>query len=134
MFENDSFVCLVPFWAVWPFETMLAPQARGFKLRANREERGDALAAAFSEMTIRYDSLFETSFAYSMGFHQQPTYNSAHPEWALHAPFHPPLWRSASVEKFIVGFEMLGTTQRDIAPEGAVERLSAMPAAHYLNR
>ena len=90
------------------------------------------MAAAFSELTIRYDNLFETSFPYSMGFHQRPTDGAAHPEWQLHAHFYPPLLRSASVKKFMVGFEMLASPQRDITPEAAAERLRSLPTTHYL--
>ena len=132
VFENDHFAALVPFWAVWPFETMLLPKRAiaGFDQIEPREVA--ALAAALSEMTIRYDNLFETSFPYSMGFHQRPTDGHAHPEWTLHAHFYPPLLRSASVKKFMVGFEMLGTPQRDITPEAAAERLRAQATTHYL--
>ena len=132
VFENAHFAALVPFWAVWPFETMLLPKRAisGFDQLAPDEV--GALAAALSEMTIRYDNLFETSFPYSMGFHQRPTDGQAHPEWTLHAHFYPPLLRSASVKKFMVGFEMLGTPQRDITPEAAAERLRAQATTHYL--
>jgi len=134
VFENEHFAALVPFWAVWPFETMLLPKRAiaGFGEIAANEVA--SLAAAFSQMAIRYDNLFETSFPYSMGFHQRPTDGQAHPEWILHAHFYPPLLRSASVKKFMVGFEMLGTPQRDITPESAAERLRAAPTRHYLDR
>ena len=133
VFENDGFVCLVPFWAVWPFETMLLPKRRlgGF------EDFGPAdvtsLAQAFSELTIRYDNLFETSFPYSMGFHQRPADGAAHPEWQLHAHFYPPLLRSASVKKFMVGYEMLASPQRGVPRKPRRERLRALPTKHYLD-
>ena len=85
-------------------------------------------------MTIRYDNLFETAFPYSMGFHQSPTDGAAHPEWHFHAHFYPPLLRSATVRKFMVGFEMLGSPQRDITPESAAQRLRATSTTHYLER
>ncbi|MBV1703713.1 MAG: UDP-glucose--hexose-1-phosphate uridylyltransferase [Hyphomicrobiales bacterium] len=134
VFENECFACLVPFWATWPFETMLLPKRPLGAL--DDLDAGDvaALAAALSELTIRYDNLFETSFPYSMGFHQRPADGAPHPEWTLHAHFYPPLLRSASVKKFMVGFEMLGSPQRDITPEAAAGRLRALPATHYLDR
>jgi UDPglucose--hexose-1-phosphate uridylyltransferase len=134
VFENDGFVCLVPFWAIWPFETMLLPKRPVAAFDALSPEDVRSLAAALSDLTIRYDNLFETSFPYSMGFHQMPTDGGAHPEWTMHAHFYPPLLRSATVKKFMVGFEMLGSPQRDITPEAAAERLRALPTTHYLDR
>jgi UDPglucose--hexose-1-phosphate uridylyltransferase len=96
------------------------------------EARG--LADILRQLTIRYDNLFEISFPYSMGFHQSPTDGAAHPEQHFHAHFYPPLLRSASVRKFMVGFELLGTPQRDITPESAAARLREAPAVHYLDR
>jgi len=131
--ENEDFVALVPFWAIWPFETMLLPKrAVGALDDLSARERG-ALARMLSALTIRYDNLFETSFPYSMGFHMSPSDGAAHPEWILHAHFYPPLLRSATVKKFMVGFEMLGSPQRDITPEAAAKRLRALPATHYLD-
>jgi UDPglucose--hexose-1-phosphate uridylyltransferase len=132
--QNDDFVVLVPYWAVWPFETMLLPRRRigGMDEMTAAERR--SLADALSAITIRYDNLFETSFPYSMGFHQKPTDGAAHEEWQMHAHFYPPLLRSATVKKFMVGFEMLGSPQRDITAETAAERLRELPAVHYLDR
>ena len=134
VYENAHFVVLVPYWAVWPFETMLLPKRHitGFDQLENGERR--ALADALSALTVRYDNLFETSFPYSMGFHQRPMDGERHPEWQMHAHFYPPLLRSATVKKFMVGFEMLGGPQRDITAETAAERLKSMPAVHYLDR
>lgn len=130
--QNDRFVVLVPFWAVWPFETMVLPRRpiAGF----DDFEPGDAeaLAEALRAITVRYDNLFRTSFPYSMGFHQKPLDGRDHPEWVMHAHFYPPLLRSATVKKFMVGFEMLGSPQRDITAEAAAERLRAVPAEHFL--
>ena len=98
------------------------------------EAEANGLADILRALTIRYDNLFETAFPYSMGFHQSPTDGAAHPEWHFHAHFYPPLLRSATVRKFMVGFEMLATPQRDITPESAAERLRETPAAHYLDR
>jgi UDPglucose--hexose-1-phosphate uridylyltransferase len=128
VFANDDFVALVPFWAIWPFETMVLPRRRigGFDEILPHERR--SLAAALSEMTQRYDRLFDVSFPYSMGFHQRPTDGEPHEEWHMHAHFYPPLLRSATVKKFMVGFEMLGSPQRDITPEAAAERLRELGA------
>jgi UDPglucose--hexose-1-phosphate uridylyltransferase len=132
--ENEHFVALVPFWAVWPFETMIVSRrAVGALPDLTTEEQAD-LADILKRVTTRYDNLFEVSFPYSMGFHQRPTDGQAHPEWHLHAHFYPPLLRSATVRKFMVGFEMLGEPQRDITPESAAERLRALPEVHYLDR
>jgi UDPglucose--hexose-1-phosphate uridylyltransferase len=123
VFANDDFCVLVPFWAVWPFETMILPRRpiHGFDLLSAREKA--SLAAALSELTRRYDRLFDVSFPYSMGFHQRPTDGAVHAEWQMHAHFYPPLLRSATVKKFMVGFEMLGSPQRDLTPEVAAARL-----------
>ena len=123
VFMNDDFCVLVPFWAIWPFETMILPRRRigGFDELKAREKT--SLAAAVSELTRRYDRLFDTPFPYSMGFHQKPTDGALHAEWQMHAHFYPPLLRSATIRKFMVGFEMLGSPQRDLTPEAAAERL-----------
>jgi UDPglucose--hexose-1-phosphate uridylyltransferase len=133
VFENEHFTVLVPFWAFWPFETLLLPRRHVGALDELSGEERLALAEALSRTTIRYDNLFETSFPYSMGFHQKPTDGEAHEAWHLHAHFYPPLLRSATVRKFMVGFELLGTPQRDLTAERAAERLRALPAAHYLD-
>jgi UDPglucose--hexose-1-phosphate uridylyltransferase len=93
-----------------------------------------ALAEILKAVTTRYDNLFEISFAYSMGFHQAPFDGESHPEWMLHAHFYPPLLRSATVRKFMVGYEMLAMPQRDSTPEAAAERLRSLPAIHYKQR
>jgi UDPglucose--hexose-1-phosphate uridylyltransferase len=123
VFANDDFCVLVPFWAIWPFETMILPRRpiHGFDLMSARERR--SLAEALSDVTRRYDRLFEVSFPYSMGFHQRPTDGAVHAEWQMHAHFYPPLLRSATVKKFMVGFEMLASPQRDLTPEAAAARL-----------
>jgi UDPglucose--hexose-1-phosphate uridylyltransferase len=132
VFANDHFVVLVPYWATWPFETMLLPRRAVTGMDQLTEAERDGLAEAFSALTIRYDNLFQTSFPYSMGFHQRPTDGQEHAEWQLHAHFYPPLLRSASVKKFMVGYELLAGPQRDITPESAAERLRAQAASHYL--
>ena len=124
---NDGWVALVPFWAVWPFETLVIPRRAVPDLLALEEPERDALADILRRLTARYDNLFDVSFPYSAGFHQAPTDGQPHPEWHLHMHFFPPLLRSATVKKFMVGYEMLGEPQRDITPETSAERLRDLP-------
>jgi len=116
----------VPFWAVWPFETLLLSRAHLGSMDAFSSAQQHGLADILKQLTMRYNRLFATSFPYTMGFHQRPTDGEAHPEWHFHGHFYPPLLRSATVRKFMVGFEMLGMPQRDITPEMAAERLRAV--------
>lgn len=123
VFENDDFVAVVPFWAVWPFETLvLARRHQGALPDLSGLER-QALADILRRLARRYDGLFDIPFPYSMGFHQRPTDGEAHPEWHLHAHAYPPLLRSATIRKFMVGYELLAQPQRDITPEEAAARL-----------
>ena len=121
--QNESWVALVPFWAVWPFELMVLPRAAVATLRDLDEPGRDGLAAMLRSITAGYNQVFDTPFPYSMGFHAAPCDGEAHPEWQLHAHFYPPLLRSATVRKFMVGFELLGGPQRDITPESAAATL-----------
>ncbi|NLH81173.1 MAG: UDP-glucose--hexose-1-phosphate uridylyltransferase [Phyllobacteriaceae bacterium] len=123
---NDRFVVLVPFWAVWPFEKMILPRRSIGGFDELEPADTQALAEALSAITRRYDALFRVSFPYSMGFHQKPLDGKDHPGWVMHAHFYPPLLRSATVKKFMVGFEMLGSPQRDLTAEAAAERLRAV--------
>ncbi|HEY0785687.1 MAG TPA: UDP-glucose--hexose-1-phosphate uridylyltransferase [Acidobacteriaceae bacterium] len=132
--QNDTFLCVVPWWAVWPFETLIIAKEQVPSLTAFTPEQRAGLADILSQTTIRYDNLFETSFPYTMGLHQAPTDGAPHPEWHFHIHFYPPLLRSATVKKFMVGFEMLGMPQRDITAEGAAERLRALPTLHFTRR
>jgi UDPglucose--hexose-1-phosphate uridylyltransferase len=134
LFSNDHFTALVPFWAVWPFEVMVIAHRATQSLSDLSEAEISALAEAFRQVTTRYDNLFEISFPYSMGFHQAPVDGQPHPEWVLHAHFYPPLLRSATVRKFMVGYEMLAMPQRDITPEVAAERLRSVSDVHYKQR
>jgi UDPglucose--hexose-1-phosphate uridylyltransferase len=134
LFENDHFTALVPWWATWPFEVLLLSRRHLGALPELTSDERDGLSDALKRLTTRYDNLFETSFPYTMGFHQSPTDGEAHPEAHFHAHFYPPLLRSATVRKFMVGFEMLGMPQRDITPEGAAERLKAASEAHFWPR
>ena len=131
VFQNNDFTALVPFWAVWPFEIVLMAHRPAAYLSDLTPAEMSALAEALKQVTTRYDNLFEISFPYSMGFHQAPSDGQAHPEWVLHAHFYPPLLRSATVRKFMVGYEMLAMPQRDITPESAAQRLQELPEVHY---
>jgi UDPglucose--hexose-1-phosphate uridylyltransferase len=128
---NEDWVALVPYWALWPFETMVLPR-RPFRtlLDLSATERA-SLADLLKRLTTRYDNLFGISFPYSMGFHQAPFDGEPHPEWTLHMHFFPPLLRGATVRKFMVGFEMLGTPGRDTCPETAAAHLREMSEIHY---
>jgi UDPglucose--hexose-1-phosphate uridylyltransferase len=134
IFQNEHFMALVPWWAIWPFEVLLVSRRHvGSMPELNGDER-DGLADALKRITTRFDNLFQTSFPYTMGFHQTPTDGEAHPESHFHAHFYPPLLRSATVRKFMVGFEMLAMPQRDITPEDAAQRLRDCSEEHYWPR
>jgi UDPglucose--hexose-1-phosphate uridylyltransferase len=123
VYENDGFIAIVPFWAVWPFEILICSRRHVGSMPQFAEAEIQSFAAILQCVTSTYDKVFAIPFPYSMGFHQSPTDNQEHQEWHFHAHFYPPLLRSATVRKFMVGFEMLGTPQRDITPESAAERL-----------
>jgi len=120
---NEHFQAVVPFWAIWPFETLVTSKRHLGDIAALNSEERDALAEILGKLTGCYDRVFNIPFPYSMGFHQRPTDGERHPEWHLHAHFYPPLLRSATIRKFMVGFEMLGSPQRDITAESAAARL-----------
>jgi UDPglucose--hexose-1-phosphate uridylyltransferase len=128
---NPHFVALVPFWAIWPFETIVIPTRHVNALGELENDERDGLTDILKRLTTRYDNLFETPCPYSMGFHGRPADGAPHPEWRLHAHFYPPLLRSATIRKFMVGYEMLGMPQRDTTPEQAAERLRAASEHHY---
>jgi UDPglucose--hexose-1-phosphate uridylyltransferase len=128
---NDHFVVLVPFWAVWPFETLLISRRPVSALDGLRDDERTALADILRQVTIRYDNLFRTSFPYTMGFHQRPADGGDYPEFHLHAHFYPPLLRSATIKKFMVGYEMLAMPQRDLTAETAAGWLRDVPAERY---
>jgi UDPglucose--hexose-1-phosphate uridylyltransferase len=121
--ENEHFLTVVPFWAVWPFEVLVISKQHARDLLSLDRHARVSLAEMLKKLTARYDNLFDTSFPYSMGFHQAPTDGERHPEWHLHAHFYPPLLRSARIRKFMVGYEMLAGPQRDITPEAAAATL-----------
>ena len=132
--ENEAFVGLIPYWAVWPFETMILSRRHASSFLELSDAERNGLAAIMRSLTTRYDNLFVTAFPYSMGFHQQPTDGEPHPEWHFHAHYFPPLLRSATVQKFMVGYELLGTPQRDITAETAAARLRELSEVHFLDR
>lgn len=125
--ENDYFAVVVPYWATWPFETLLMSKRHTGNIPGLNPEERRGLADIIRRITTKYDHVFGVSFPYSMGWHQTPTDGGEYPYWHLHAHFFPPLLRSAEVKKFMVGFEMLAMPQRDITPESAAERLRELP-------
>jgi UDPglucose--hexose-1-phosphate uridylyltransferase len=129
--RNDHWVALVPFWAVWPFEAMLVPARRVADLPSLSGGERDSLADLLRRVSVRYDNLFRTSFPYSMACHGRPTDGQEHPWWRLHAVYFPPLLRSATVRKFLVGYELAAEPQRDLTAEDAAARLRAQPETHY---
>ncbi|MCB9418226.1 MAG: UDP-glucose--hexose-1-phosphate uridylyltransferase [Ardenticatenaceae bacterium] len=151
--ENENWLAVVPYWAVWPFEILLLPRRHVLRLSDLTDGERGTLADILKRLLIRYDNLFETSFPYSMGWHGAPFSHAKTPgvsttsrdpinqlakppgveeqHWQLHAHFYPPLLRSASVRKFMVGFEMLGEAQRDLTAEQAADRLRQLSEAHY---
>ena len=122
---NDAWAAVVPFWAVWPFEALVVSRRPAASVDALDGRERDGLADVLSRLTAAYDRVFDAPFPYSMGVHQAPTDGRPHPEWHLHLHFYPPLLRSATVRKFLVGYEMLGEPQRDLTAETAAERLRA---------
>jgi UDPglucose--hexose-1-phosphate uridylyltransferase len=128
--ENETWVALVPFWAVWPFELLLLPRQNASRIEELTDPQRDGLAAILKQVTSAYNRVFDTPFPYSMGIHPAPADNQPHPEWLLHLHFYPPLLRSATVRKFMVGFELLGSPQRDITPESAAATLRAALASN----
>jgi len=129
--ENEHFVVMVPFWAFWPFETLLISRRPFGRFTDMNQEEKDGLADIIRKITIKYDNIFNISFPYSAGFHPAPTDGKQHPEWHFHMHFYPPLLRSATIKKFRVGYEMLGNPQRDITAEYSAGLLRECPEVHY---
>ena len=129
--ENDEWVALVPFWAMWPYETILIPKRHVLRLNDLTDSEKDNLAKILKVLTVKYDNIFNTSFPYTMGWHGAPFDEDDNSHWQLHAHFYPPLLRSATVKKFMVGFEMLAEAQRDITPEQAALQLLNVSDVHY---
>lgn len=139
--ENKDWLAVVPYWAVWPFEILLLPRRHILRLPDLTDLERDTLADILKRLLTKYDNLFEASFPYSMGWHGAPTdpsknsgqANGDYRHWQLHAHFYPPLLRSATIKKFMVGYEMLSEVQRDLTPEQAAEQLRILPEIHYKN-
>lgn len=131
VYENDSFAAMVPFWAIWPYETLIISKRKIANLLQLKEKEKKDFAKIISVITIKYDNLFNTSFPYSAGIHQAPTDGNKYPEWHFHMHFYPPLLRSASIKKFMVGYEMLAEPQRDFTPEASAVILKNLSVNHY---
>ena len=131
IYENESFVALVPFWAVWPYESIIITKNHRKSILELNEKEVTDYANILKILTTKYDNLFQTSFPYSTGIHQAPTNNEQNKEWHMHMSFYPPLLRSASIKKFMVGYEMFGEPQRDITPEQAAESLRNCSNTHF---
>ena len=130
--EDEDWLVIVPFWAVWPFESLVIARHPVERLSDLDGSRRDSLSAILIELLVRCDNLFRHPFPYSMGWHQAPFDGNTHDHWQLHGHLFPPLLRSATVRKFIAGYELLAETQRDFSPEEAAQRLRAVPTVHYL--
>ena len=129
--QNSHFAVLVPFWATWPYETLIVSKRHFGNITEMTAEESKAFAAILKTITVKYDNLFEVSFPYSSGIHQTPTDGEKHPEWHFHMHFYPPLLRSATVKKFMVGYEMMAEAQRDISAEKSAAILRDLPEVHY---
>ncbi|WP_298265079.1 UDP-glucose--hexose-1-phosphate uridylyltransferase [uncultured Lutibacter sp.] len=124
--ENKHFVTLIPFWAVWPYEAMIIPKQAMPNIKNLTDDQKNSFAQQLKLLTQKYDALFNTSFPYSAGIHQAPTNKMVYEEWHWHMSFYPPLLRSATVKKFMVGYEMFAMPQRDITAELAAEKLRSL--------
>jgi UDPglucose--hexose-1-phosphate uridylyltransferase len=131
VFENEGFILLVPFWAVWPFETMIISKRTISSILLFNEKEIEQYAEMLKIISVKYDNTFYTSFPYSAGIHQAPTDGLKHDEWHFHMHFYPPLLRSATIKKFMVGYEMLAEPQRDITPEISAQILRQADLDHY---
>ncbi|RDY59294.1 UDP-glucose--hexose-1-phosphate uridylyltransferase [Flagellimonas nanhaiensis] len=132
--ENNDFIALVPYWAVWPYEVLIAPKKHHPEITSLSLKERRSFAEIIKKVTTKYDNLFSTSFPYSSGIHQKPTDGKEYPEWHFHMSFYPPLLRSATVKKFMVGYEMFADPQRDITAEQAAETLRQLSDVHYRNK
>ena len=132
--DNEHWLAVVPYWALWPFETLILPKRHVLRLPDLTEAERNALADLLKRLLARYDNLFETSFPYSFGWHGAPTDDGDYTHCQLHAHIYPPLLRSATIRKFMVGYEMLAEPQRDLTPEQAAARLQSLPDVHYKQR
>ncbi len=133
VFATEHWLCVVPYWATWPFETLLIPRSKAQRLPDLSGNQREDLAIALHQLTVRYDNLFKTDFPYSMGWHGAPCRQGNVDHWQLHAHFYPPLLRSATVKKFMVGYELLAEGQRDLTAETAAKLLRSQDTKHYRN-
>ncbi len=131
LIENKHFVALVPYWAVWPYETMIIPRRKVQNISQLTTEEVKSFADIIKKLTTKYDNIFKTSFPYSAGIHQAPTDGLEHKEWHMHMSFYPPLLRSSTVKKFMVGYEMFASPQRDITAEQAAATIKSQSDHHY---
>jgi UDPglucose--hexose-1-phosphate uridylyltransferase len=129
--ENEDWIAVVPFWAIWPFEILLLPKTHVLRIPNLSDSQRNALSDILKRLLVKYDNLFEVSFPYSMGWHGAPFADKDYLYWQLHAHFYPPLLRSATVRKFMVGYEMMAEAQRDLTAEQAAERLRSLSDIHY---
>lgn len=129
--QNNSFVALIPFWAIWPYETMIIPKKHYRNILELSKKEVTDYATILKILTTKYDNLFNISFPYSSGIHQAPTNNNKNNEWHMHMSFYPPLLRSNNIKKFMVGYEMFAEPQRDITPEHAAEKLRNCSETHF---
>ena len=134
VYANEGFVVLVPFWAVWPYEAMIVPRKQLSTIADFSQNDLKLLMDAVKVLTVKYDNMFETSFPYSAGMHQSPCDGKEHPGFTWHMLFYPPLLRSATIKKFMVGYELLAEPQRDITPEASAKKLKELLAVHYLQK
>jgi UDPglucose--hexose-1-phosphate uridylyltransferase len=132
--QNDDWIGLLPYWATWPYEMLLVPRRHILRLPDLNDSERRSLVAILKSLLTRYDNLFEIAFPYSMGWHGAPCGAGEWGHWQLHAHFYPPLLRSATVKKFMVGYEMLGETQRDLTAEQAAQTLRSQSEIHYKAR
>jgi UDPglucose--hexose-1-phosphate uridylyltransferase len=133
VYKNSTFVAVVPFWATWPYETLIIPKRKMANITQLKEDGKKDFANILKAVTSKYDNLFQTSFPYSSGMHQAPTDRKEYKEWHFHMHFYPPLLRSSSIKKFMVGYEMLAEPQRDITPEASAKVLKELSVIHYKN-
>jgi UDPglucose--hexose-1-phosphate uridylyltransferase len=131
VYENESFALLVPFWALWPYETMIMPKRNIQHILQFTGREVSQFADIIKVATVKYDNLFRISFPYSAGIHQAPTDGLKHEEWQMHMHFYPPLLRSATIKKFMVGYELLANPQRDITAETSASILRDLPLVHF---
>ncbi|GAA4277197.1 UDP-glucose--hexose-1-phosphate uridylyltransferase [Aquimarina mytili] len=134
LLENEHFIALVPYWAVWPYETMIIPKRKVQHIDQLTTEEVSDFAKTIKTLTTKYDNIFKTSFPYSAGIHQAPTDGSSYEFWHMHMSFYPPLLRSSSIKKFMVGYEMFANPQRDITAEQAAKIIRAQNDIHYTSQ